>query len=129
VAGLLQLSGVIVDLVYRIEQVPSPGTEAMVHDLTLAAGGGFNAMQAARQGGMEVLYAGAHGTGPLSELVRQALSAEQITIAQPIASPIDQGCCTTLVDNAGERTFISKEGAEGQLPNQHLAAVSPTLED
>lgn len=126
---LLQLSGVIVDLVYRVEAVPSAGTEATVYDLTLAAGGGFNAMQAARQTGMEVLYAGAHGTGPLSELVRQALATEQIDVSQPTAAAIDQGCCTTLVDNNGERTFIAKQGAEGQLSNQHLAAVDPAAED
>lgn len=126
---LLQLSGVIVDLVYRVDSVPPAGSEAIVHDLTLAAGGGFNAMQAARQAGMEVSYAGACGTGPLSDLVRQALAAEQIAITQPIAIAIDQGCCTTLVDNAGERTFIAKEGAEGQLSRQHLATVLAAPQD
>ena len=41
-ARLIQLSGVIIDLVYKVEQVPAPGTEAVVHGCTLAAGGGFN---------------------------------------------------------------------------------------
>jgi sugar/nucleoside kinase (ribokinase family) len=75
-ARLIQLAGVIVDLVYRVEQVPAPGTEAIVHGAMLTAGGGFNAMVAARRMGMAVDYGGTLGSGPLADLVATALAAQ-----------------------------------------------------
>ena len=59
---LMQLSGVIVDHVYRVEAVPRAGQEARVLSSYMAAGGGFNAMVAARRFGMEVIYAGLRRT-------------------------------------------------------------------
>ncbi|GAB1363040.1 hypothetical protein MASR1M32_22760 [Rhodobacter sp.] len=62
---LVQLSGVCADLVYRVEAVPAPGSDAVVRGAALmTAGGGFNAMVAARRAGLPVAYAGTLGTGP-----------------------------------------------------------------
>jgi sugar/nucleoside kinase (ribokinase family) len=120
---LIQLSGVIVDLIYRIDAVPAPGDEAVVHDFVLAAGGGFNAMVAARRAGMEVLFAGTLGTGPLADIVEAALAAEGIASLRPRLSGQDQGVCTVLVDRDGERSFIASAGADGVLRDADLDAL------
>lgn len=126
---LIQLSGVIVDLVYRVDAVPAPGTEATVHGFALSAGGGFNAMVAARRAGMAVRYGGTLGTGPLADLVAQALSAEGIGLLRPRLAGADQGCCTVLVDRTGERSFIAAAGADGMVSDADLAQIRPARQD
>jgi sugar/nucleoside kinase (ribokinase family) len=120
---LLQLSGVIVDLIYLIDAVPAPGEEARVSDFTMAAGGGFNAMVAAQRAGAAVTYGGGIGNGAFAEIARRDLSAADITLARPAYGPLDQGCCTVLIDAGGERTFIAREGAEAQLSDAEFAAL------
>ncbi len=58
---LIQISGVIVDHTYQIEAVPNAGGEARVFASYMTAGGGFNAMVAARRSGMTVAYGGSLG--------------------------------------------------------------------
>jgi len=120
---LIQVSGVIVDLVYRVDTVPLPGQEAEVHSARLTPGGGFNAMHAARQAGMVVGYAGTLGTGPMADLVARALERDGIKVLRLRLASQDQGCCTVLVDRTGERTFIASVGAEGIVRAGDLAAL------
>jgi sugar/nucleoside kinase (ribokinase family) len=122
---LIQLSGVIVDLVYKVEAVPRAGEEAVVHGAFVAAGGGFNAMAAARRAGMEVAYAGGLGTGPLAEVAAAALAAEGIACLRPRSPDQDQGCCTVLVDATGERAFIASQGADGAAEDADFARLRP----
>ena len=112
-ARLVQISGAVVDAVYRIAALPAPGAEALVHGLTLSAGGGMNAMVAARRAGMTVAYGGRLGRGPLARMVAQALQEYDITPLSTAKGARDQGMCTVLVDDAGERTFVAVEGADG----------------
>ena len=120
---LVQMSGVIMDHVYRVEAVPAPGTEALVRSATLTPGGGFNAMVAARRMGMEVAYGGTLGSGAFADRIAAALSVEGITSLRPRLAGRDQGCCTVLIDDAGERSFIASEGADGVVTDADLAAL------
>lgn len=120
---LIQLSGVIIDHIYRVETVPAPGTEALVHCATLEAGGGFNAMAAARRCGMQVCYAGSLGNGPFTDVAVKAMEAEGIAVLQPCIKGMDQGCCTVLIDRHGERSFIAASGADGLLEPDDLATI------
>lgn len=122
---LIQLSGVIIDHIYRVECVPKPGSEAHVLTSGMAAGGGFNAMVAARRAGMAVAYGGTLGTGPFSDIAAKAMEAEGITILRPRLPRPDQGCCTTLIDAQGERTFIASEGADGTVSDADMAQIQP----
>ena len=123
-ARLVQLSGVIVDHIYWVEAVPRAGEEAIVRRAVLCAGGGFNAMVAARRAGMAVAYAGTLGTGPFADIVAAALADEGIVPLRPRLAGQDQGCCTCLIDRAGERTFVAASGADGVLTAADLAALT-----
>ncbi|WP_171208686.1 MULTISPECIES: PfkB family carbohydrate kinase [unclassified Ruegeria] len=123
-ARLLQLHGVIVDLIYRVEAVPRPGSETIVHGFDMSPGGGYNAMVAAKRSGLTVIYAGSLGTGPLSEMVRAALDAEEIECLHPRDSERDQGCCSVMIDEASERTFVAAEGAEGHIAEPDLRRIA-----
>ncbi len=125
---LVQLSGVIMDHVYRIEAVPVAGGEALVRAARLTPGGGFNAMVAARRMGMQVAYGGSLGSGAFADRIALALEAEGIGTLRPRLAGLDQGCCTVLIDDAGERSFIASEGADGVVTEADLAAL-PLLPD
>ena len=121
---LLQLSGVVIDLIYRVDTVPPVGGEAAAHDCTITPGGGFNAMVAARRAGMDVAYGGAHGTGQFADMVRHELKRFDVPCLQHQSDQGDQGNCVVLVDRQGERTFIFKEGADGVLSEDQLRPVN-----
>lgn len=126
---LIQISGVIVDHIYQIEAVPNAGGEARVFASYMTAGGGFNAMVAARRSGMTVAYGGSLGSGPFAEIAAKALRAEGISIIRAALPEPDQGCCTTLIDARGERTFIAAEGADGVVSDADLALLCPQAPD
>lgn len=120
---LVQLSSVVVDHIYRIETIPAPGEEAIVHDDMLTAGGAFNAMVAARRCGMKVAYAGMLGTGPFADLVAGALKREAIEVLRRRSKNRDQGCCTVLIDRDGERSFITSTDLDGPVSGDELASL------
>lgn len=120
---MVQLSGVIVDITYRVQALPEPGTEAVVTGFALSVGGGFNAMAAARRMGLSVAYAGTLGIGPFSDIVGAALKAEEIPVLRPRLAGRDQGVCTVLVDATGERSFIAAAGADGVVSDADLAEL------
>lgn len=120
---LVQLSGVIMDHVYRVQSVPLPGREAVVRSASLTPGGGYNAMVAARRMGMAVGYGGTLGTGAFADRIAKALADEGISPLRPPHLTLDQGCCTVLIDDAGERSFIASEGADGIVTEADLAAL------
>ena len=122
--GLLQVSGIVIDLVHRIGHLPAPGEEVETTDFAVAAGGGFNAMVAAKRMGARVTYGGVLGTGPLADIAVQELAREGIPVADSPRAAIDQGSCVVLVDGSGERTFISHHGAERQVTMAHLTGLA-----
>lgn len=123
--GLLQLSGIVVDIVHSLDRVPKAGEEVEALGVSVTAGGGFNAMVAARRFGIGVTYGGLLGTGTFAEIAADHLAGTGIPSAIARRSPLDQGTCVVLVDRDGERTFISRHGAERQFETadmEHLDA-------
>ncbi len=121
---LLQMSGVVTDLLYQVEAVPAAGEEAIVNGFSITPGGGFNAMVAAKRAGMMVFYGGSIGSGPFAKIVREGLNAEGIPFLRSQDLTRDQGCCTVMIDPQGERTFVASDGAEGHVTAEDLAQIS-----
>jgi sugar/nucleoside kinase (ribokinase family) len=128
-SGLLQLSGIVVDLVHVIDRLPASGEEVETTQFRMTAGGGFNAMAAARRMGIDVIYGGVLGEGPLADIARQGLAEENIRTASSRRSGIDQGSCVVLVDRSGERSFITHHGAEREVDIGHLEALAASSYD
>jgi ribokinase len=113
VTGRLVHTGqVVIDLVMRVPALPPVGGDVLASSTVEQAGGGFNVMAAAARAGADVVYTGGHGTGPRGDLARAALAAEGITVALPPTPDADTGLCVVLVDDSGERTFVTGSGAE-----------------
>jgi sugar/nucleoside kinase (ribokinase family) len=126
---LLQFSGVVVDLVHRVDHLPVTGEEVETPDVLITAGGGFNAMIAARNFDVPVRYAGTVGTGLFADMVRTMLDEANIPSIISRAPKQDQGTCIVVVDRSGERSFISYHGAERQLEIADYATVIPGNDD
>jgi ribokinase len=119
---------VVIDLVMRVPALPPPGGDVLASATDLLPGGGFNTMQAAARAGASVLYTGGHGRGRFGDTVRAALAAEGITVALP-PSAEDTGICVVLVDDSGERTFVTSSDIEPAVDPAALAAVPLTVAD
>lgn len=120
---LLQMSGIVADLLYEVDQVPNVGEEAIVRGFSIRPGGGFNAMVAAKRAGIMVSYGGSIGSGPFANVVREGLSAEGIPFLRAQDLTRDQGCCSVLIDRDGERTFVASDGAEGHVTRDDLRQI------
>ncbi|WP_309324120.1 PfkB family carbohydrate kinase [Actinomyces stomatis] len=106
---------VVIDLTLRIEAIPEPGGDVFADESSMAVGGGFNVLAAARRLGVETLYAGPLGEGPFADAAREALETIGVDHVGPVA-PGDQGYCVAMTDARAERTFISTCGAETRGP-------------
>src|SRR5690606_8080 len=120
---LVHTGQVVLDLVMRVKELPPVGGDVFASHTDLHPGGGFNVMAAAARAGGQVVYAGGHGDGRFGDLVRAALDAEGITAALPPTPGADTGICVVLVDDTGERTFVTGTGAESEVDAAALAAV------
>jgi sugar/nucleoside kinase (ribokinase family) len=118
------MSGIVTDLIYEVDRVPVAGEEAVVSGFEIAPGGGYNALIAAKRAGLSVFYGGSIGSGPFAHIVLDGLHREQIPLLRTQDMERDQGCCTVLLDQDGERTFIASDGAEGHVTSASLAQIS-----
>ncbi|NIA71724.1 ribokinase [Pelagibius litoralis] len=126
---MLHMGGAVVDYVYRIAALPPRGGEAVAGAHARIAGGGFNQMCAARRNGLAVAYGGGHGSGPDGDFLRAALTGAGIEVLLPRSATIDSGNCVVMIDEAGERSFVSWPGAESRLSDAELSAVHPQRGD
>lgn len=122
-ARLVSVGNVIIDLVAEIPALPSRGGDVVATSAVLRVGGGFNVLVAAVRQGMAAAYAGAHGTGMYGDLARASLQSEGIEVLQSATSGTDTGYDVALIDEGGERTFITVVGAEATLTADRLSDV------
>jgi sugar/nucleoside kinase (ribokinase family) len=126
---LISVGSVVVDVLAAVPELPARGGDVWASQMALRAGGGFNAMVAAARHGVPVLYAGAHGTGPFGDLARASMSTEGIAVRLAPRADLDTGLVIGLVDDGGERTFVSGRGAETTLGPADLADLRPEPDD
>ncbi len=120
---LVHLGNAVVDLVLQVPAAPQRGGDVLARAASELVGGGFNVMAAAARQGLPVVYAGLHGAGPRGDQVRAALAAEGITVLQPELPGCDTGLVVVIVEEDGERSFITAPGAEARLDAAALARV------
>ena len=126
---LVHLGNAVVDLVLQVPAAPARGGDVLARSASTLVGGGFNVMAAASRQGLAVDYAGMHGTGPRGDQVRAALTAEGIEILQPVLPSCDTGLVVVIVEDDGERSFITVPGAEALLDVAALARVAVQPDD
>lgn len=122
-ARLFCLDTVMIDIVLRIAQVPESGSDVLASEHLTTTGGGYNAMSAAARQGVAAVYAGRLGRGPFSTIARSSLARDDVTEPLDADESRDAGFCVALIDDGGERTFITSAGAEGSLRSSDLTSL------
>ncbi|MGZ4649781.1 MAG: PfkB family carbohydrate kinase [Kineosporiaceae bacterium] len=123
-AHLVGVADVIADVVLAVPALPARGGDVLARAASVEAGGsGFNVLVAAGRHGLPGRYAGTHGTGIFGELARRALDAAGVEVLHAAEPDVDTGFTVALVEDDGERTFVTSVGAEARLGAGHLAGV------
>ncbi len=123
-ARLLSVGTAIVDAALTVPHLPERGGDVLGRSRGLHPGGAVNVLLAARRQGLPAAYAGAHGTGPLGDLVRAALAAEGVEVLLAADPDGDTGFDVALTESGGERSFVTAFGAEARLTAEALAGVA-----
>jgi sugar/nucleoside kinase (ribokinase family) len=114
----------MIDFALIIDALPERGGDSLSSRRLVTAGGGFNMMSAARRQGVNALYVGQLGEGRFADIARGILLNEGIQLALASRDDMDLGVCVVLVDETGERTFITSPGAELTLRADELATLA-----
>lgn len=119
----------LVDLVMEVGAIPRRGGNEMAQSFTRYAGGSVSVLVAAARSGAQAVLAGAHGTGPDGDLVRQTLAAEGVAVSAPPIEDADTAVCVVLVEPTAERTFVTALGAERAITPESLGTSAPVAGD
>ncbi|MFK5584256.1 PfkB family carbohydrate kinase [Serinicoccus sp. LYQ131] len=119
----------MVDLVVEVPRLPPRGGNVMAETATRYAGGSVTIVVAAARTGAEAVLAGAVGTGPNGDLVREVLAAEGVRASAPPVTDLDTGVCVVLVEPSAERTFVTTRAAERRITAESLATSRPAAGD
>lgn len=128
-ARVIHTGQALVDEVVEIPALPWRGDNSMATSYARYAGGATNILVASARTGAESVHAGAHGTGPNGDLVRQVMAAEGITLSAPPVTEADTGICFVMVEPSAERTFVTTQGAERRISVESLASCQPVAGD
>ena len=128
-ARVIHTAQALVDEVVEIERLPRRGQNAMAETYKRYAGGAVNILLAAARSGATAVHAGAHGTGPNGDLIREALAAEGILLSSPKVRDVDTGICFVMVEPSAERTFVTTQGAERHISPASLQTAKPMPDD
>ena len=119
----------MVDLVLEVDHLPERGGNVMADSATRYAGGSVTIVVAAARSGAEAVLAGAVGTGPNGDLVREVLDAEGVAVSAPPVEDLDTGVCVVLVEPSAERTFVTTRAAERRITEESLGTSIPVAGD
>jgi sugar/nucleoside kinase (ribokinase family) len=117
---LILVDSVVVDVVLNVDELPVRGSDTLVERSDSFAGGGFNVMAAASRLGLASVYGGVVGLGPFATIAREAMREENIIVATAPNEDIDTGFVVAIVEDSGERTFVTSVGAEATLSTAQL---------
>lgn len=124
VPRLTVVDNVVVDLVTRVQRLPSRGHDELSSSTACYVGGAFNVMSAATRLGLRTRYGGLVGTGPFGVLATNALRREGIESLHGAVAESDTGLVVTLIEPDAERTFVTSLGAEATLRPEHVASLN-----
>ena len=117
---LILVDSVVVDVVLNVDTLPERGSDTLAEHSDSFAGGGFNVMAAASRLGLASVYGGVVGLGPFAMIAQEAMREEAIVVATAPNDDLDTGFVVAIVEDGGERTFLTSVGAEATLSTGQL---------
>jgi sugar/nucleoside kinase (ribokinase family) len=126
---LILVDSVVVDVVLNVDALPERGSDTLVERSDSFAGGGFNVMAAASRLGLASVYGGVVGLGPFASIAQEAMREENIIVASAPNDDVDTGFVVAIVEDGGERTFVTSVGAEATLSTAQLDELDVSESD
>lgn len=126
---LILVDSVVVDVVLNVDSLPERGSDTLVGRSDSFAGGGFNVMAAASRLGLPSVYGGVVGLGPFATIAQEAMRLENIVVATAPIDDVDTGFVVAIIEDDGERTFLTSVGAEATLSTSQLDELDVTDSD
>ncbi|GHV85743.1 putative sugar kinase YegV [Spirochaetia bacterium] len=107
----LVIGSTVVDVLLGIPRIPLRGEDVNITSLEYRPGGcAYNVYKILRRFDTPALLCSPVGSGVYGRMVREYLAAEGVNPFVNLEE--ENGCCYCLVENDGERTFLSHHGAE-----------------
>jgi len=107
----LVIGSTVVDVHLRIPRLPCRGEDVNIASSEYRLGGcAYNVYKTLRLLESPALLCSPVGQGPYGRMIRERFAAENI--APFVNLEEENGCCYCLVEDDGERTFLSHHGAE-----------------
>jgi sugar/nucleoside kinase (ribokinase family) len=120
---LVLVGSVLVDILMYVERLPERGGDTIAQRSIFTSGGGFNVLAGAVRLGMPAAYAGRLGDGVMGLQVLRDLEGAGIPLLLSQVSGEDSGFDVALVEQDGERAFVTFPGTESRLTPEDLAAI------
>ncbi len=125
----LFIGSTVLDIVVNTDRLPTMKEDINTLAMNAALGGcSYNAASITRHLKLPHIHCTPCGEGFFADAVKMLMTKQNL---QPYAtiSGIDNGCCLCLVDESGERTFLSHHGAEYLFDPQWLKDIDPQTLD
>jgi sugar/nucleoside kinase (ribokinase family) len=107
----LIIGSTVADIILNIPCLPARGEDVNIASSDFRLGGcAYNVYKAMRRFDVPALLCSPVGTGVYGHMVREWFNAEKIIPFINLEQ--ENGCCYCLVENDGERSFLSHHGAE-----------------
>lgn len=108
----LIIGSTCVDVIMRVDQMPLTGQDANITRQRMALGGcAFNVSDILRHFGVPYTLCSPVGTGIYGDWIREEFARRELPVFSENKEK-ENGCCYCIVDKNGERTFLSRHGAE-----------------
>jgi ribokinase len=130
VANILVVGSANIDLVTRVQRVPSPGETLLGRSFNTVPGGkGANQATAAARLGAATWFAGCVGNDAFGEMQRRNLSAEGIDLTHVQVHPSEPtGTAVILVADEGQNSIVVTPAANMGIRPEDLAGMAAVFE-
>ena len=121
--SVLVIGSTCVDVIINLERLPKTGEDLHPKSQSLAMGGcAYNVANILRQAGASFTFATPVGSGIYGDYVASHLKASGFFTPVPRQEE-ENGCCYCLVEESGERTFLSCHGPEYSFQKEWLDSL------
>lgn len=108
----LVLGSTVLDMIVRVEHLPNQKEDVHTKSMQMSLGGmAYNVYYTMQAMKSQAILGTPIGTGFFADCVKNLLNQKGMRCFAQVEEE-DNGCCLCLVDQSGERTFISHHGAE-----------------
>ncbi len=125
----LVIGSTVVDVIIGVPNLPAKSQDVNILTQRQSLGGcAYNVSNMLRLENVPYTLCSPIGTGMYGEYVLQELKKQRI---EPFVhlQDIENGCCYCLVENDGERTFLSHHGAEYIFKKEWMKKIDPASVD